>query len=116
MLDAIQIVASQRNHDLSKTIAALYLISAPVLLQVMRDAAEQENVRELLRAAEALTLSSAGLGAFRLANLCRALVQLPSKAGLADAPEQLDRIQQALAIVCATLTQQQHLLIDSSSI
>ena len=112
MLDAIQIVESQRNHDLSQTIANMFITSAPVLMQVMRHALEQGNLRELVRAAEALRSSSASLGAFRLANLCRALGQMPSKADLANVSSQLDAIERATAIVCAALMEKEFLSID----
>ena len=107
MLDTIQIVESQRNHQLSKTIAGMYIASAPVLLQVMRDAVDCGNLRELFSAADALRSSSASLGAVRLANLCGALAQLPSKAGLANVSSQLDAIERAASIVCAILMEKE---------
>ena len=109
--DTIHLVESQRNRDLCKTIASMYIASASVFLQVMRDAVERGNLPELFRAADALRSSSTSLGAFRLANLCRALEQLPSKQGLANASGQLDAIERVASIVCATLMHQERLSI-----
>jgi HPt (histidine-containing phosphotransfer) domain-containing protein len=109
--DAIRIAESQRNRDLSQTIARMYIASAPILLKVMRDAAQRGNLSELFRAADALRSSSASLGAFQVANLCRALEQLPSKQGLASASSQLDAIERAASTACATLMEQERLSI-----
>ena len=105
MLDAIHIVESQRNHNLSQIIASLYVASAPVLLQAMHDAASAGNVRELVRAADALTSSAASLGAHRLAELCRGLCELPSKEALTSVTAQLEKIASAVTIVCAALVE-----------
>ena len=105
MLDVIHIVESQRNHNLSQIIASLYIASAPVLLQAMRDAAAAGNLRELARAADALKSSSASLGAHRLAELCRELCELPSKEALTSVPAQLEKITSAVTIICAALVE-----------
>ena len=105
MLDAIHIVESTRNHNLSQIIASLYIASAPVLLQAMHDAAAAGNLRELARAADALKSSSASLGAHRLAELCRELCELPSKEALTSVPAQLEKITSAVTIVCAALVE-----------
>ena len=105
MLDAIHIVESQRNHNLSQIIASLYIASAPVLLQAMHDAASAGNLRELVRAADALKSSTASLGAHRLAELCRELCELPSKEALTSVPAQLEKIASAVTIVCAALVE-----------
>ena len=105
MSDVIHIVESQRNHNLSQIIASLYIASAPVLLQAMRDATAAGNVRELVRAADALKSSSASLGAHRLAELCRELCELPSKEALTSVFAQLEKIASAVTIVCAALVE-----------
>ena len=105
MLDAIHIVESQRNHNLSQIIASLYIASAPVLLQAMHDAASAGNLRELVRAADALKSSTASLGAHRLAELCRELCELPSKEALTSVPAHLEKIASAVTIVCAALVE-----------
>ena len=105
LLDAIHIVESQRNHNLSQIIASLYIASAPVLLQAMHDAASAGNLRELVRAADALKSSAASLGAHRLAELCRELCELPSKEALSSVPAQLEKIASAVTIVCAALVE-----------
>jgi HPt (histidine-containing phosphotransfer) domain-containing protein len=103
MLDAIYIVESQRNHNLSQVIARMYIASAPVLLQAMRDAAAEGNLRELARAADALKSSTANLGAHRLAECCRELCELPSKEALASVPERLEKIAGAVTVICTAL-------------
>ena len=105
MSDVIHIVESQRNHNLSQIIASLYIASAPVLLQAMRDATAAGNVRELARAADALKSSTASLGAHRLAELCRELCELPSKEALTSVPAQLEKIACAVTIICAALVE-----------
>ena len=105
IFDAIYIVESQRNHNLSQIIASMYIASAPVLLQVMRDAAAEGNLRELSRAADALKSSSASLGAHRLAELCRELCELPSKEALTSVPARLENIASAVTINCAALVE-----------
>lgn len=97
----IQVPQSQRNQDLARTITAMYVQSAPILIQVMRDAAAAGDLRELFRAADALKSSSANLGATRLAELCSSLAQMPSKQALAGVPEILDEIAKSISLICS---------------
>lgn len=101
--DSIHVAASERNIELSSTIAQMYLSTVPVLIQVMLDACNQGDLRELFRAAEALRLSSTNLGALRLAELCQHICNLPSKGQLATVPAQLIEISQTAAKVCAVI-------------
>ena len=103
--ESIHLLESGRNDHLSRTIATLYLDSAPVLLKAMRAAVDQGNLRQLSRPAHSLASSSANLGATRLAGLCRQIADLPSKAALQTAPELMQEIDLATAEVCEKLTQ-----------
>ncbi len=108
--DAIHVVASERNFGLAQTIAQMYIAAVPVLIQVMRDATNQGNLRDLFHAAEALRLSSANIGAQRLADLCQTIGELPSKDHLRGVPAQLDEIAQLAEKVCAMI-QRNHTII-----
>ncbi len=103
--ESIHLPGWGRNDYLARTIARLYLESAPALLEAMRDAADRGNMRQLCRAAQSLASSSANLGALRLAGLCRQIAELPSKAALQSAPALLQEIDAATAAVCAKLTE-----------
>ncbi len=108
--DAIRIVESQRNHELSLVIASMYVASAPVLVQVMADALADGDLRELFRAADALRSSSANLGARRVAELCHEVSELSSKQALPGAAEKLAKIGNAVAIICSALIEKTGLL------
>jgi HPt (histidine-containing phosphotransfer) domain-containing protein len=101
--DSIQVAASERNVELTNTIVQLYVATVPVLVQVMRDASSQGDLRELFRAADALRLSSTNLGALRLAELCQNICNLPSKDHLGTVATQLAEIAQTAAKVCAVI-------------
>jgi HPt (histidine-containing phosphotransfer) domain-containing protein len=101
--DSIHVAASERNAELSNTIAQLYVDAVPVLVQVMRDASSQGDLRELFRAADALRLSSTNLGALRLAELCQNICDLRSKDQLGTVAMQLAEIAQTAAKVCAVI-------------
>ena len=102
-LDTIHVVESERNRALARTIANIYIETTPVLIQVMRDAALQGNMRELFRTADALKASSANLGASQLAALCYDLTQLPCKQLLATVLARLDEISREAQTVCDAL-------------
>lgn len=108
--DAIRIVESQRNHELSLVIASMYVASAPVLVQLMGDALADGDLRELFRAADALRSSSANLGARRVAELCHEVRELSSKQALPGAAEKLAKIANAVAIICSALIEKTALL------
>lgn len=108
--DAIRIVESQRNHELSLVIASMYVASAPVLVQVMGEALTRGDLRELFRAADALRSSSANLGARRVAELCHELRELPSKQALPGVANKLDKIASAVAVICSALIEKTALL------
>lgn len=108
--DVIHVAESQRNSELSSTIAQMYTATVPVLIQVMRDAVVAGDLRELFRAADALMLSSTSLGALRLAGLCRKVCDLPYKRQLADVTPQLDEIAQVAAKVCDILRKNQNIV------
>ena len=108
--DAIRIVESQRNHELSLVIASMYVASAPVLVQVMGEALTRGDLRELFRAADALRSSSANLGARRVAELCHELSELPSKQALPGVANKLDKIASAVAVICSALIEKTALL------
>ncbi len=101
--DSIHVATSERNAGLSDTIVQLYVDAVPVLVQVMRDASSQGDLRELFRAADALRLSSTNLGALRLAELCQNICNLPSKDQLGTVAMQLAEIAQTAAKVCAVI-------------
>ena len=103
--ESIRLLGAGRNDHLTRTIARLYLSSAPALLEAMRDAVKRGNARQLSRAAQSLASSSANLGAVRLAALCRQIAELPSNAALQSVPELLQEIDAATAAVCAILTE-----------
>lgn len=104
-VESIRLPESSRNEDVSRTIAMLYLDSAPMLLKVMAEAIDQGNLRQLSGAADSLASSSANLGAARLAGLCYQIAGLPSKAALQTARELMPEIESAVAAVCAKLTE-----------
>ena len=108
--DAIRIVESQRNHELSLVIASMYVASAPVLVQAMGEALTRGDLRELFRAADALRSSSASLGARRVAELCHELSELPSKQALPGVANKLDKIASAVAVICSVLIEKTALL------
>lgn len=108
--DKIQVASSDRNCGLAQTIAQMYIATVPVLIQVMRDAATEGNLRDLFRAADALHLSSANIGARRLADLCQNIRNLPSKAHLRNVPAQLDEIAQLAEKVCLVI-QRNHTIV-----
>jgi HPt (histidine-containing phosphotransfer) domain-containing protein len=101
--DTIHLAQSQRDGELAHTVAQIYIETVPVLIQVMRDAVEVGDLRELIRAAEALKLSSAHLGAAQVAELCRRVSEIPSKQQLVTVSAQLDEIAYAARAVCNAL-------------
>jgi two-component system, sensor histidine kinase and response regulator len=105
MVEALSIVESQRNHQLSLVIASMYVASAPVLVQAMGEALTAGNLRELFRAADALRSSSANLGAKRVAELCQEVSELPSNQALLGTAATLEKIAHAVAIICNTLVE-----------
>lgn len=109
--DAIYIAASERNSELARTIAQMYIASVPVLIQVMRNAVAQGNLRDLFRAAEALRASSANLGALRLAALCQKIRDLPSKEQLSNVPSQINEIAQIADKVCGVIQRNQSIVV-----
>ncbi|MGV8074245.1 MAG: Hpt domain-containing protein, partial [Syntrophobacteraceae bacterium] len=104
-LDKIAALQREGQPSLLHKIIDMYFQSSPDLLQKIREAVRSSDAPSLHRAAHTLKSSSANLGAFKLAELCKEMetmgktnVLLEAGTMLSTIEKEYEGVRQALAI------------------
>ena len=104
-LDALRSLQQPGTDNLLETVLTAYIDEARNLLADMQQAIESSDARRLRVAALALDSSSAGVGAMRVASLCRELDRAGEHGRLDRASPLFDRLTVALDETSSVLSE-----------